>query len=95
MTRPVPARVARRALLAKGFKEAQGSRDHEMFLLYERDAKTRFFVKLSRSGADVRLDHMRIMGRAFGIRTEDLYRVLNCEYDAAQTLEVWRTRPVR
>jgi hypothetical protein len=89
---PVSAKQVRKALYAKGFRDAQhcAGRDHEMFFLHIEQAKTAFFVKLSHGATQLRVDEIKNNARNLGVTGDDLYRILCCDYDAEKTTEVYR-----
>lgn len=92
MIAPVPPRIARSSVLAKGFHPKSANRDHEMYFLHTQGKQTDFWFKISRGAREVRIDDIRNNARRLGVRGEDLYKILTCEHDAAATLRVWQSR---
>ena len=91
MIRSVSGDAVRRALRDKGFRDPEhgSGRDHEMFFLHVGDRKTAFFVKLSRGARELRVDEIKNNARNLGVRGDELYRIVCCEFDAQQTLAVY------
>ena len=92
MIAPVDAAVAIAAMNAKGFIETRTGRKDRMFHLHVNGVKTNFWVKVSHGAKEIRRDEIRNNVRPFGIPGDALYKILCCEYDRAETLEVWQNR---
>jgi hypothetical protein len=90
MISPVDVKLARRSLLAKGFRSAEngGRRDHEMYFFWLDGKKTSVWVKISRGATEIRRDNIRINARAIHLCGDDLFRILHCEHDATRTREL-------
>ena len=92
MIREVPAGRVRAALLEKGFCEARNSkkRDHEMFFLHVNQQTTPFLVKISRGATVLRKDEIRNTAAKNAVPGDDIYRIVCCEYNAQQTIDVYQ-----
>lgn len=91
MIRPIKASLVRRSVADKGFRPAEHCRrDHEMYFFYLDGRKTNIWVKLSHGARELRRDDIRNNARSVGVDGDDLYRILNCEHDAARTLAIAR-----
>jgi len=93
--RPLPARSVRQALTGKGFHVASDKakkRDHEMYFLHVGGLKSGFFMKISRSAAEVRVDEISNTARQLGVVPSEFFRVLSCELDSTGTLQLYQGR---
>jgi len=89
MIRAVGAADLRRNLAKKGFREAEGNRDHEMFFLWVGEQKTRLWVKLSRGAREIQQGEIRMNARSVKLTGDDLYKILNCEHDGDKTKQLY------
>lgn len=92
--RALSARDVRHALSVKGFQpdsDKAKKRDHEMYFLHVDGQKSAFFMKVSRSATEVRMDEISNSARQVGVAPRDFFRVLSCELDGAGTLELYRS----
>ncbi len=90
MIRIVDAGTFRRSVKKKGFVPADRARDHEMYFFELEGKKTSFWTKLSRGASGIRIDEISANARALGIRGDELYKILCCTFNAAQTMVVVR-----
>jgi hypothetical protein len=89
----VSARDVRHAVGAKGFAAAEhGNRDHEMFFLVVEGKKTSFWVKISHGSTHLFRGEIKRNAKSLGVKGDDLYRIVSCEYNAEQTLAVFAGR---
>lgn len=89
MIREVPATQAKAALLKKGFCEAK-KRDHQMFFLRVNQQTTPFLIKISHGATVLRKDEIKNTALKHAVPADDIYRIVSCDYDAQQTIEVYR-----
>jgi hypothetical protein len=92
MIREVSAVQARKALLSKGFCEPEHhkGRDHEMLFFHVDQKKTPFLVKLSHGASVLRKDEIKNTAVRNGVVADDIYRIVCCDFNAQQTLEVYQ-----
>jgi hypothetical protein len=92
MIREVPASQVRKSLLSKGFCEPEHhkGRDHEYFFFHVEDHKTPFLVKLSNGTSRLRVDEIRNTASKNGVSGDDIYRIVCCDFNAQQTMEVYK-----
>ena len=83
---------ARAALLKKGFCEAEHhkGRDHEMFFLHVNQQKTPFLIKISHGATVLRKDELKHTAVKHAVPVDDIYRIVCCDFNAQQTLEVYQ-----
>jgi len=92
MIREVPASQVRKSLLSKGFCEPEHhkGRDHEFFFFFFDQRKTPFLVKLSHGASVLRKDEIRNTAIKNGVGADDIYRIVCCDFNAQQTMEVYQ-----
>ena len=88
MIKPVSRMAFLASVAAKGFRPAEGVRDHTMFFFWLDGQITKLWVKLSQGAKELRIDEIKHNARTWKVRGEDLYKILCCDHDPAKTREI-------
>lgn len=90
--RPVPARQVVGSLLAKGFAKGENT-DHEFYFLLVNGEQTSVFFKVSFGEGDIGLGIQRRQALQWGIRGDDVFKIISCEHNEARTRELLLAQP--